>query len=676
MKFADITIKKKMMLLTGAGVLQLFCLVSVALWTVRTFHQGLEAAMMEGRREALALNVSAQADGIGVTVANAMLAHHFDDGTMARIQAFRKRYLASFEELSSLSNSAEGKQKRMAIEKTVRQWREADNALIQMMQAGKYDQASAFYPEGVAPWLDELRNRLDEYQHFRAEKMKEVNAGISASVLRSELLIAGFGLIWLAVTAVLGAVIGRNVATPLARTVAQLEQISQGDLSVQGVTADLERGDEVGQLSKAVQKMTLSLREVVREIAAGVQVLSSSSADLSGTSGLMSRGSQETFAKSHAVATAAERMTAHVMSVSIRMEEASENLGGVVTATEQVTATIGEIAGNAEKARRITEEANREARNISEQMNRLGQAAQAIGKVTETITEISSQTNLLALNATIEAARAGSAGKGFAVVANEIKELAQQTAAATDDIKMRISGVQSSTAAGIAEIEKVSRVIHEVSETVCSIAAAIEEQATVTKDVARNIGDASAAVRDANLRAAESSQASQSIAEEIAGVDQAAHEMAEASEQSRTKAAELSKLADKLQTAIGRFYVSTDHKETLRYAISAHAAWSARLRAAIGSKHLDIPVTTVRADNQCQFGKWLYSDEFSTVETQTGSYTRAKQLHAQFHQEAATVAQLALSGESAAAERAMEPASQYAKVSTELTAELTHWIAA
>src|ERR1017187_5300530 len=154
-----------------------------------------------------------------------------------------------------------------------------------------------------------------------------------------------------------------------------------------------------------------------------------------------------------------------------------------------MTATIGEIASNSEKARRITEDATRQAARISEQMNQLGTAAQQIGKVTETITEISSQTNLLALNATIEAARAGSAGKGFAVVANEIKGLAQQTAAATEDIKGRIAGVQSSTAGGIAEIGKVTQVIREVSDIVSAIAAAIEEQATVTKDIARNIGE-------------------------------------------------------------------------------------------------------------------------------------------------------------------------------------------
>ena len=188
-------------------------------------------------------------------------------------------------------------------------------------------------------------------------------------------------------------------------------------------------------------------------------------------------------------------------------------------------------------------------------MNQLGAAAQLIGKVTETITEISSQTNLLALNATIEAARAGSAGKGFAVVANEIKELAKQTAAATEDIKNRIAAVQSSTSGGIAEIGKVTQVIHEVSDIVASIAAAIEEQSTVTKDIARNIGEASNGVRDANKRVGEASQATAEIAREIAGVDQAAGHMAEGGEQVKVSASELSRVAEQLQVTVQRFRV-------------------------------------------------------------------------------------------------------------------------
>ena len=296
-----------------------------------------------------------------------------------------------------------------------------------------------------------------------------------------------------------------------------------------------------------------NLRQAVNEITGGIHLMSSSSSELSANSSQMSNGSQQASGKAHAVAAAAEQMTVNVMSVASGMEEATANLTTVASATEQMTATIGEIAGNSEKARRITGEATRQATRISEQMNQLGAAAQQIGRVTETITEISSQTNLLALNATIEAARAGSAGKGFAVVANEIKELAQQTAAATEDIKGRIAGVQSSTASGISEIEKVTQVIHEVSEIVSSIAAAIEEQSATTKDIARNIAEASIGVGDASRRVSETSQAVAEIAKEIGGVDQAAGQMADGNEQVMAAATGLSRVAEQLQTAVQRF---------------------------------------------------------------------------------------------------------------------------
>lgn len=100
---------------------------------------------------------------------------------------------------------------------------------------------------------------------------------------------------------------------------------------------------------------------------------------------------------------------------------------------------------NAEKARFISESAVMQSQRTSEKVTALGESARKVGKVTETITEISEQTNLLALNATIEAARAGDAGRGFTVVANEIKELARQTAAATVDIKNQIADMQATT---------------------------------------------------------------------------------------------------------------------------------------------------------------------------------------------------------------------------------------
>ena len=271
----------------------------------------------------------------------------------------------------------------------------------------------------------------------------------------------------------------------MAEAVQRLEQVAAGDLSRDAPAQFQTRGDEIGLLARAQQKMIVSLRAIIQEVSGEARTISDSSAALLSSSAAMTAGSRSACDKAHSVAAAAEEMSSNITSVAAGMEQTTTSLANVASATEQMTSTIGEIAGNSEKARRITGDATRQAERITEQIDQLGQAAREIGKVTETITEISSQTNLLALNATIEAARAGSAGKGFAVVANEIKTLAQQTAAATEDIKARIAGVQSATAGGITEIEKVSRVIAEVSEIVASIAAAIEEQAAATKEHCR-----------------------------------------------------------------------------------------------------------------------------------------------------------------------------------------------
>ena len=186
-------------------------------------------------------------------------------------------------------------------------------------------------------------------------------------------------------------------------------------------------------------------------------------------------------------------------------------------------------------------------------MQQLGKAAKEIGKVTQTITDISSQTNLLALNATIEAARAGAAGKGFTVVANEIKELARQTAAATEDIKLKIAGVQDSADHVIGDIHKVADVIKDVGDIVASIAASIEEQASVTREVAENIAQASLGVRDANERVAQTASVSASIARDMAGINSSMGIIGEGGERVRTSTDELGSLAEQLESTVGKF---------------------------------------------------------------------------------------------------------------------------
>ncbi len=555
MKLANIKIGKRLAIAFGIGVVQLACVAGLSLYAISGANSASENAQSNANRNSLALKIRGHVAEIATHV-NSLLANPQTVGRERdAVLTLRKEYREYLETLKAEATTDEGRQGLNKIDQAVTPWREGNDRIFAAAQAGKHLDPVKVSEELTARF-GALNSAIGDFLKYRQKLTDSFEVERKAEIVQLRALIIGFGIFSVITAMILGKVLTQSIIKPLASAVSHLDQIARGDLSQDVPREDMERGDEIGLQSKAMQAMSVALRDLVKDVGNGIHVLSSSSAELSKNSGQMFDGGQQASHKAHSVAAAAEEMTTNVASVAAGMEQTTTNLASVAAATEQMTATIGEIASNSEKARQITEQATRQAASISEQMNHLGSAAQAIGKVTETITEISSQTNLLALNATIEAARAGSAGKGFAVVANEIKELAQQTAAATEDIKARIAGVQSSTSGGIAEIDKVSHIIHDVSDIVASIAAAIEEQATVTKDIARNIGEATTGVKDANVRVAESSQATQAIAVEIAGVDQANRDMAQGSEQVRTSADNLSKLAEQLQSTVSRFQVS------------------------------------------------------------------------------------------------------------------------
>jgi methyl-accepting chemotaxis protein len=227
--------------------------------------------------------------------------------------------------------------------------------------------------------------------------------------------------------------------------------------------------------------------------------------------------------------------------------------------TDEIDAVVAEqsrmVNNNVSKARSITMDAVGQTEHATSQVDELGVSAKKIFTVVETITDISSQVNLLALNATIEAARAGEAGKGFAVVANEIKDLASQTAEASNAIKERVAGIQTSTDGTITEISNITRVVTQINEIVSTIATAVEEQSATTKEIAENVSQASLGIGEVNENIAQGSVASQGVSEEISVVTQSAAQMTNSSSQVKTKANDLSGLAGKLSEMMGKFKV-------------------------------------------------------------------------------------------------------------------------
>ncbi len=356
----------------------------------------------------------------------------------------------------------------------------------------------------------------------------------------------------MAASVILGLFLTRSITAPIFKAVDLVGKLSDGDLTK---TLDIDQQDEVGTLAKALNAMVLNLRQMFTDISQGIEALSSSSTELSAISQQMSSGSEQTSNKAGAVATAAEEMSSNMSAVAAAAEEASTNVSMVATSAEEMTATINEIAQNSEKARSITNQAVSDAQKASDGVDQLGAAAKEIGKVTETITEISEQTNLLALNATIEAARAGEAGKGFAVVANEIKELAKQTAQATVEIKNKVQGIQNSTEGTVSQIQQISRIVHDVNEIVSTIATAVEEQSVTTKEIANNVTQASQGIQEVTQNVAQSSTVAGEIARDISDVNQASGQISNSSSQVNLSAEELAKLAEGLKALTVKFRV-------------------------------------------------------------------------------------------------------------------------
>jgi methyl-accepting chemotaxis protein len=301
----------------------------------------------------------------------------------------------------------------------------------------------------------------------------------------------------------------------------------QGDLTRElSVSGD----DAVGRLGEGLGAFFRNLRGSIADVSRAAETVTASSTRMREVGAQLNAAAGETASQANLASASAD--------------EVSRNVTTVAAGTEEMDASIREIAKNASEAARVATQAVEAARQTNTTVAKLGESSVEIGKVIKTITAIAEQTNLLALNATIEAARAGEAGRGFAVVANEVKELAKETARATEEIGPMIEAIQADTANAVEAIRSISEIIGQINGIQISIAGAVEEQTATTNEMSRNV---TAAARG-----------TEEIAQNILGVARAANQATEGAGQSEQVAAGLAAAADDLRALMARFQIGRE----------------------------------------------------------------------------------------------------------------------
>ena len=374
-------------------------------------------------------------------------------------------------------------------------------------------------------------SRSDELYKLQLQRRDIESATANSMQAITTLLVLLFGI-------AAAVIITRQITRPLRETLDVVERIASGDLSH---NLQVTRRDELGVLQQGIARMGTTLRDLIGGIRDGVTQIASAAEELSAVTEQTSAGVNSQKIETDQVATAMHEMTATVQEVARNAEQASQAAAAADGEAREGDKVVNEAIDQIE---RLAVEVGRS----TEAMAVLQQESDKIGSVMDVIKAVAEQTNLLALNAAIEAARAGDAGRGFAVVAAEVRGLAQRTQKSTEEIQTLVAALQSGTQ-HVANVMNNSRSLTDSSVTLT------RQAGTSLQGITRTVSNIQSMNQQIAAAAEQQSAVAEEISRSIVNVRDVSEQTAAASDETAKSSVELARLGNQLQEMVSHFKV-------------------------------------------------------------------------------------------------------------------------
>lgn len=358
--------------------------------------------------------------------------------------------------------------------------------------------------------------------------------------------------------------------------------------------------------------------------------------------------------ESHSVSSATEQVSASIHEVANHAVQVAEGTDVAVQSVAQSRHVVNEALDDIQKVGRVYEQ-------VVDQVNQLNDAIEQTQGIVEVIQQITDQTDLLALNASIEAARAGEHGRGFAVVANEVRKLAEHTNEQTQQVSANMESLrqvsqsvtkqisntetfieQSVTAAQVAdkELNKIVTTIQQINDSISQIAAMSEEQTAAVEEIAQR-----------NTLILDLSDSSEQIAKQTAKI--------------------IFELSRQMEAYRNQFFVTNirlNAKDVIKVAKTDHLLWKWRVyNMLLGLETLE--PEQVASYKMCRLGKWYFGDVPAHVKAHP-AFQKLDEPHKSVHRNAKLAAERYEAGDLAGAQDAFEHVLQASHVVVSLLTEL------